>query len=407
MGLKSVVELYRVLKNPTYNEMSRTFDCTCQYSSNIEKCLKNLNLSYAKIKSIIINDTHFDIEQLPAANDQDIINLNITVNSNSPVSFFENFESFFKRASNTIKECRLPSEFYLVEDNYYSGDEKINDKIVCLSNLYKLIECLTIISEHKNGQQLIYFYKKDQVITLPLNIKLDDSSILGYSIELQPFLELCRDEQDDLLVNEKRTIFKETLFDFLHDKIKSEPFLFLVKNFSDFKMTFLNNMKLYLAQFSFQKIRQEVANAEIDYAGKCAKTLSDIQAKLLSVPISLAGIIAMFKTNSIIETSLLLLGIIFASVILYSTVKVQKYNLNNIECASNNVFEGFKKRYESYPEELKDSIDNEKDALDKQQKKTKQWLNFFCFASLIPAILAILFVISKIWFSNIAIIFIS
>lgn len=409
MALKSVVELYRTLESPIYNEENRTFECSCRYSNDIKNHLQNIDQSFARIKSLHINGDLINNESLPEVNDKDIINVIITVSSNSPVSFFKDIESFFRRATHTIKNCRLPSEFYLVDDNYFSGDEKTNDKIANLNNLYKLIDCLSKIAEYKESEQLVFFSKiDDKVITLPLKIKLT-KELLNCTVELQLFSNLCDDMLDDLLVNEKRIIFKETLFDFSKNKPESESelFFYLIEKFDDFKKLFLHNLKLYLDRFSFQKIRQEVANEEIHFSERCSKTLSDIQAKLLGIPISLAGVIVLAKATSGFEFLLLAVGLAFTSLILFSMIKVQLSNFNIIKSAFKNVFDGFERRYQSYPEELIKMIQKEKVKIEKQQRITFRWLIFFIFLSLVPGILSFIFVILKIYFSSIVLIFIS
>lgn len=417
MKIDKAVHLFRLLNNKEcYNETEVSFSGEGCYSLVFRDEIQALsNNNYISFDELAVNKISYDLNKLPPANEDLCFDFNISISQCDTISFYQNFKCFFERASTSLVNGILPEEFYIVDDDYYSCDNVENEKVRRLKTILELSRCLTSVANHVEessdglSKTLIFFTKKtDKVNSESLKISFDNIELLDYELNLALCLNICIENDDSLFFNEKRIIFTETILEFIESiDEENEKFSYLIKNWNQFLSLLKKNIHAYISSFSFQKIRQEVANAEIDFSAKCSKVLSDIQAKLLGIPVSLAGVVVLTKANYGFEIILLSIGLVFTSLILYSTVKVQLSNFNIIKSASKNVFDGFQSRYKTYPDTLKTMIDDEKTKIEKQQKRTFRWLIAFLVFSLAPAFLSILFLISKIWFSSIAIIIIS
>jgi len=417
MNLETIVKLYRFLNKPSYDAEERCFCYEGSYNKKLYSKLIELDFD-----SELIQETDFEIdgEFFPSPDDfpqpkrGNSIKFTIKLAFDGLKAFYFDWSAFIATANYELVKFNYPEEFYIVEDDYYSKEKITNSTDKKLKNLVEFVRCLSLQAEYIDDSsdeflRLVYFYKSDEgsAEKLLLSIDFKNPSLLVDELDYAEFSVLSNKESDDLLLNEKKNIFLATLSDFLKPISEVDRFSILVTELKKLKELFSNNLKAYFYKFSFQKIRQEVANAEIDFSAKCSKTLSDIQAKLLGIPVSLAGVVVLTKASSGFEIILLAMGLLFTSLILYSTVKVQLSNFNIIKSASKNVFNGFESRYRSYPETLTIMITEEWHKIKKQQRKTFIWLIGFLILSLVPATLSVLFVISKIWFSSITIIFIS
>ena len=401
MSFKSIIDLYRHLNKPVYDSNDRRFSYNGSYTNPLRKKLSEIDFD-----SNFIQDAKFEINDnfvnknngFPNCKKNDSIKFTIKLAPDGLIAFYLSWADFIYAANYELIKCNYPEEFYIVKDDYYSKEDGINITDSKLKILVKLVNYLSSQAEGTYFEEkflcLVYFCKSEEGIVdkMLLKINFNNPILLVDKIDSDIFNELFLKESDDLLINEKKNIFLTTLNDFLRPLPEEIRFISLVTEIKKFQELFLNNLKLYFDKFSFQKIRQEVANAEIDFSEKCSKTLSDIQAKLLGIPISLAGVIAIFNSKDKYEILMLFIGITFTSLILTSTVKVQLNNFNAIKSASKNVFDGFINRYLSCPETLRDMIVNEKRMLDEQQKETSMWLHIFLILSLSPFVLSLIFI---------------
>lgn len=155
----------------------------------------------------------------------------------------------------------------------------------------------------------------------------------------------------------KKTIFSSTITEFVKQTPDGQKaFDFLVHNWDEFLRRFDNDFSTYLSGFAFHKAKREVAKSEFELADQFSKVLGDINSKLLSVPLSVAGIVALLKSNSPIEKLLLLAGLLIVSWLLYEVVKNQKRQLNRIIHAKQVAFNSIEGEKENYPDDLKLAI---------------------------------------------------
>lgn len=402
MSLKNIIDLYRYLNKPVYDSNNRRFSFNGSYTNPLRGKLSKIdfNSKFIQDADFAINGDFVNIDDgFPNCKKNDSIEFTIKLAPDGLIAFHLSWADFIYAANYELIKCNYPEEFYIVEDDYYSKEVGTNITDLKLKKLVELVNCLSSQAESTYFEEkflcLVYFCKSEEGIVdkMLLKINFNNPTLLVDEIDSVIFTELFLRESEDLLINEKKNIFLTTLIDFLRPRQEEKRFISLVTEIKKFRELFLNNLKLYFDKFSFQKIRQEVANAEIDFSEKCSKTLSDIQAKLLGIPISLAGVIAIFNSKDKYEILMLFIGITFTSLILTSTVKVQLNNLNAIKSASKNVFDGFINRYLSCPETLRDMIVNEKRMLDEQQKEISMWLHLFFILSLSPFVLSLIFII--------------
>jgi len=94
-----------------------------------------------------------------------------------------------------------------------------------------------------------------------------------------------------------------------------ERFQYLVKNWGDVLSKYHHNFLAFIHQYSFEKVRKEIATTEIEHATKLSAVLGDISGKLLALPVSLAAIILLRKANSNEEFAIGFIGLACVSLI--------------------------------------------------------------------------------------------
>ncbi|WP_339545415.1 hypothetical protein [Pseudomonas sp. RA_35y_Pfl2_P32] len=144
-------------------------------------------------------------------------------------------------------------------------------------------------------------------------------------------------------------------------------------------------------------MRREVAQAEIDYGTKLSGVLGDIAGKMLALPISLAGLIALEKSTSSFESFILVLGLAVVSVILLAVLHNQILQTKRLLHSFDVIFDDFKEKIKTYPLKLQSLLRITINQVDKQGRTLAMTFRLLKALSLLPIIGAFLLSIFKYW----------
>jgi hypothetical protein len=154
-----------------------------------------------------------------------------------------------------------------------------------LSNYHKIINLICILkemAEHNNGDyDLIFYHGKKFHITFN-NWCID---LLDYDLDgLGDILNLFNQKEHNLAF---KSIFVETLAKILERYPEHERFEQLIKVFERFSLQFEEIFRNYLADFSFEKVRDEHEEKHREYTTKLTAIFTDIGNKILVIPLTL------------------------------------------------------------------------------------------------------------------------
>ncbi|EKL1841978.1 hypothetical protein PQY13_004761, partial [Salmonella enterica] len=183
------------------------------------------------------------------------------------------------------------------------------------------------------------------------------NEMLGYSDIDCNIVEQLQDEHSINDVNhhiEKRGIFRNTLVEYINEN--NFNFQQLIEHWAGFCLAYDNNLSVYLSGFNFHKARKDVAAAELDFSEKTAKTISDLTAKILAIPLSLLAAIGIWKLSVLTEQLVVASGVVFTSLIINLIISSQWKQLRRIIHSKNMVFNPFILKLKKYPSELQGDI---------------------------------------------------
>jgi hypothetical protein len=112
-------------------------------------------------------------------------------------------------------------------------------------------------------------------------------------------------------------------------------FISLLENARDLRDRFEKGYKLFAAGFSYEKIRDEIEAARIEYTGKIHKVISDIQNQLLGIPVATIIVATQMKISKEIDRNFwinvaILIGACIFLLLLYFLVRNQRSTLDVI-----------------------------------------------------------------------------
>jgi hypothetical protein len=197
-----------------------------------------------------------------------------------------------------VKEPRQP--FYLLDTEYYSGDQAHDDHVVLayravLDFVGMLRSCAAFLDEE---EEVLVFIKEGK-FDVPVNYTGKD--LISVSIEsLTALTEIIPDGTHE---KQCSSIMGEAVYE-LTAKLPSHlRFASLLEQAQELKARFEKGYELFAAGFSYEKIRDEIEAARVEYAGKIHKILSDIQNQLLAIPVATIIVATQMKESMRVDAN--------------------------------------------------------------------------------------------------------
>jgi hypothetical protein len=177
-----------------------------------------------------------------------------------------------------------PKSYFVLETNFYSVDatqDQFADRYSQVVALIKLLEEIADVSQPSAGRLALVFMVKEKF-----------ELIIDYgAADLRELSELdsVRNEfiVDDAHTEQRKSILKSALVEMLKNVPGDERFRHLLTVFDELKRRARDNYQLYVAGFSFEKVREEVQENRLEYTLKLNKVFAEIQNQLLAVPAAL------------------------------------------------------------------------------------------------------------------------
>lgn len=325
------------------------------------KCLQDRQLVDGQLIGRISFD--FDFGSFSAALDS--ANLLIsddpkarTIESHSDKGFFVSLDDLL---ASPARRVTSPSRFYLADsDSLYDGDAAIlAPKVQHYFAAAKLYTLLGKACDHQGGvgeaKTLIFLHKEKIEITPDYTIAdIHELTGLG-NFEAEFITSETHHEQ-------KWTILKTVLFELFSGR-KRLPFSDLLSLFDEFYEKALASYQLYVAEFSFQKVKEEVEKEKLDAMVKLNKVFSDVQGQLLAVPVALVLVGGQMEDRGLWSSKNLLiwLGAVIFSILMDLLIRNQKHTLKAVKNEIDQQRKQIEKKYQTIAprfEEIYKEIDD-------------------------------------------------
>lgn len=389
MSFKSTVDLYRACGRPTLDGFH--FSCSTNYPDVRQLVLNILTDKWARFDDLYVDERDVLDELLPE-NGQ-VIKFSLRIPTDSSATFHQNLACLLELDSH-ISRGQIPDEYYLIDSDYYTGDREVPENVNNLDRVCRLVVGLSKLAPYHDEKpsggylRLVFLLPGVEVGVKPIELETRvQISVVEAAKDLDPRLveELsASDVTNDHHHSAKLGVFSTSLATFIGSPREDNAFLYLITHWQDFILTYQRDLSTYLSGFAFHKAKTEVAEAELKIAGEFSKVLNELTGKLLSIPISVAAIIAIPKSESFIERLLLVIGFFIASLVIFKTIGNQKRQFSRIINAKNLVLGAIEGRKNSYPQELIDALVSFVEDLQKDEKSLRSALNFFSIISWLP-----------------------
>jgi hypothetical protein len=299
------------------------------------------------------------------------------VGDNEHGRFYANVADLVTR-SQALSRGQRPQNFYLIEHDYCAGEDNPPEQLIHAYELCELIQLLGSISltadlsATTQPRELIFVIpagEKAPPRTLSLTTRLESSMLAEKRLDLEPLRRLVSDESAySLHVQELRALFRLAVADTIGRAPTSENVLtFLATNWLDVLEKYGFDVDCYISNFSFERIRLEIAQMELDFSSRLSSVMGDSAAKLLALPLPIAVLLAIYKAHGIVEAYLLFIGSLMIVMLFSGMIHNQILQLARIDHGFGVIVDQFSKKAKSYPMSIADRLDEARRGFSKQR----------------------------------------
>ena len=238
---------------------------------------------------------------------------------------YPTFDSLLAKPDNLAVS---PSVFTLLDIGYTHGHDANAPEMVtnylCACKLFQVLRGVADITDVAN--RLTFLQRQDAKLTISLNYDRKQLVTLSDLDELAGTFVDSKHHSD-----QKRTIVRTTLI----DMFRGQNTIFLsdlMVRFDDFMDRVRSAYAMYVAEFTFEKIKAEVEKDNLDSTVKLQKTITDIQNQLLALPVAvlLSGGQMTSEQTFTIKNSVVWLGCIVFVGITLILIENQRFTIKAI-----------------------------------------------------------------------------
>lgn len=264
-------------------------------SVELYRCLGEKKLTGADLKGKIVIDSdkqslieeikerRMDLDCIPnrfAIGDE--VEIELAVPRAAAAFFASSWQEFLDHHSFKFS---APNEFFIAQENYYNIESKSTSSSERYASVLGLISILKEVADYvdtaMDGLKLIFL--ANGKFELIVNYQYSSFRDTPGCVELAQEFSTASSKH----LEQRKTIVKVVLSEMLSSVVSSARFKTLLDRFPEFSKRIKDNYELYVSEFSFEKVLEDVDAHKLDYTIKLNKVFSDIQSQLLAIPAAL------------------------------------------------------------------------------------------------------------------------
>ncbi len=221
--------------------------------------------------------------------------------------------------------------FFLIDARWATGDPNPPEVI---ERYHKVLALISLLAESaayldKESQELIFV--DDGKFTLPLTY----SEAELQTVELSTINELLGRFGQDTHRKQKLAILSKTIRSICNSVSARTRFAHLIEHMVDVLKQFDEGYKLFVADFSYEKIVDQMETAKLEELAKIHKVFADIQNQILGIPVATVIVATQLKQTSTVDAAFwgntaVLLGVWVFAVLIWLVMRNQLHTLNAI-----------------------------------------------------------------------------
>ncbi|WP_313331289.1 hypothetical protein [Comamonas sp.] len=175
-------------------------------------------------------------------------------------------------------------ERYLVLNTKESSDDAQDEKteVGKYQLVVKLVQAFKDVAGFLDSDEQSLVFISNGRFDLPVNYSLDDLNQMNVA-EVRALTTLV---PSDTHKKQCAAMLATAIVDLVRSQPAASRFSYLLRHATELRTAYEQGYKIYAAGFSYEKLKDTVEAARIEYVGKIHKVLSDIQNQLLGIPVA-------------------------------------------------------------------------------------------------------------------------
>jgi hypothetical protein len=191
----------------------------------------------------------------------------------------------------------MPDNFYLLDQNYKSGENPTNPLLTAYNAVLKLVEvfrqCAAFLDEHECTLVLIRNGKFEIPVTYDTN-SLD-------KINVQSLENLSHAIPEGAHEKQCRSIMAESISALTAGLALEQRFPMLLERSDELLKAYNTSYELFAAGFTYEKIKGEIEAAGVEFSGRIHKVFTDIQNQVLGIPVATVVVATQMKSTTAVD----------------------------------------------------------------------------------------------------------
>lgn len=339
----NIVSLYRKLKNVEFNSENDSFSGSCIIDESCIALLKSIDSSFPNtIYSIQRGKSRFTVEDIVPSK------ISTKIIYTLPESIFFNNAALFIEKKGVKANGNLDF-YYLIEEDYQSGDTTEPEVIKNLKSIFEVIGFLSDVLPHtEKGLSTTTFVYFPEDKNGNIKTKRTVESVFNQNdvnANLKSFFKLKNTiSQDDCHRPERVAVFRNSLAELLSaEAFVDSTFSHLLQNFDKLYEIYKDNYDTYINGFSLEKIKKEITDYHQQFSKAISDGMNEIISKSLAIPASIAAGALLMKSNTITGDLLMLAVLLLTAIITSMLLSWQKNSINDNKSLIEKAFSSFTK----------------------------------------------------------------
>lgn len=240
----------------------------------------------------------------------------------------KNLDELLAANKSCIEELK---NYFLIDYKFAKQDYLVPDGVKRYRELLAFIQLLKSAAAYLEAEREELIFINEGKFSIPIKYSYNDLLVADF----EAIKKIKESFSNDLHKEQKLAILADTLIVLVNGASPVERFNRLLTHLPELLSKFSDGYRLYVSNFSYDKVRSELEAAQVEYTAKIHKVFTDIQNQLLTIPVATVVVATQMKqaTGSDqfwINTAVLIGSFIFVILVVF-LVWNQKHTLDTLE----------------------------------------------------------------------------
>lgn len=191
---------------------------------------------------------------------------------------------------------REPARYFVISEKFCNSDQIVPDSIERYRTLLKLIALLKQAAAYLDEETGELVFIHDGKFELPIQFAATDLPRMDMGCASR----LLESFENDTHRDQKFAILAKSIQSICNAAKPKGRFGLLLEHLPELLKSFSEGYRLFVADFSYDKIVNQLEVAKLEEIGKIHKTFADIQNQILGIPVATIVVATQMKAASIV-----------------------------------------------------------------------------------------------------------